>query len=46
LLRYAAAVGRNGLYTPRVDHVLPLADIVQAHVLAESGSGKVVITQP
>ncbi|WP_250445670.1 alcohol dehydrogenase catalytic domain-containing protein [Actinotalea sp. C106] len=45
LLRHAAALGRDGRYTPRVDHVLPLADIVQAHSLAESGGGKVVITQ-
>ncbi|WP_394250421.1 alcohol dehydrogenase catalytic domain-containing protein [Arthrobacter pityocampae] len=46
LLRYAADLGRDGLYTPRVDHELPLADIVKAHTLAEEGSGKVVITQP
>jgi len=46
LLRYAAALGRDGLYTPRVDHELPLAHIVEAHTLAENGSGKVVITQP
>jgi NADPH:quinone reductase-like Zn-dependent oxidoreductase len=46
LLRFAAALGREGLYTPRVDHVLPLADVVEAHALAESGGGKVVITQP
>lgn len=46
LLRYAAALGRDGLYTPRVDHELSMADIVEAHTLAENGSGKVVITQP
>ncbi|MUK03046.1 alcohol dehydrogenase catalytic domain-containing protein [Vibrio cholerae] len=46
LLRYAAALGQDGLYTPRVDHELPLADVVEAHTLAENGSGKVVITQP
>jgi NADPH:quinone reductase-like Zn-dependent oxidoreductase len=44
LLRYAAALGRDGFYTPRVDHVLPLADIVEAHTRAENGSGKVVVT--
>jgi NADPH:quinone reductase-like Zn-dependent oxidoreductase len=46
LLRYAAAIGRDGRYTPRVDHELQLADIVEAHTLAENGNGKVVITQP
>lgn len=46
LLRHAAALGRQGHYTPRVDHELPLADIVEGHGLAENGSGKVVITQP
>ena len=46
LLRYAAALGRDGLYTPRVDHEFPLAEVVKAHTLAENGSGKVVITQP
>lgn len=46
LLRYAAALGQEGLYTPRVDHELSLVDIVKAHTLAEEGSGKVVITQP
>jgi NADPH:quinone reductase-like Zn-dependent oxidoreductase len=46
LLRHAAALGRDGRYTPRVDHELPLADIIEAHTLAENGSGKVVITQP
>lgn len=45
LLRFAAALGRDGLYTPRVDHELSLEDIVEAHTLAESGSGKVVVTQ-
>jgi NADPH:quinone reductase-like Zn-dependent oxidoreductase len=46
LLRYAAGLGRDGLYTPRVDHELPLADVVEAHTLAESGTGKVVISLP
>jgi NADPH:quinone reductase-like Zn-dependent oxidoreductase len=46
LLQYAAALGQEGLYLPRVDHELSLADIVEAHTLAENGSGKVVITQP
>lgn len=46
LLRYAAALGRKGLYTPRVDHELSLADVVEAHTLSENGRGKVVITQP
>ena len=46
LLRYAAALGEKGLYTPRVDHEFPLAEIVEAHTVAESGSGKVVIIQP
>jgi NADPH:quinone reductase-like Zn-dependent oxidoreductase len=46
LLRYAAALGQDGLYTPRVDHELPLADVAEAHTLAENGSGKVIVTQP
>ncbi|ALV45046.1 NADPH:quinone reductase [Arthrobacter alpinus] len=46
LLRHASALGRDGLYTPRVDHELSLADIIEAHTLAETGLGKVVITQP
>ena len=33
-------------YSPRVDHEIPLADIAEAHTLAENGSGKVVVTQP
>ncbi|MWV58050.1 alcohol dehydrogenase catalytic domain-containing protein [Rathayibacter sp. VKM Ac-2754] len=45
LLRFAAALGRDGHYTPRVDHELSLADVVEAHTLAEKGSGKVVIVQ-
>lgn len=44
LLRSAATLGRDGRYTPRVDHELSLTDVVEAHALAESG-GKVVITQ-
>ena len=46
LLRHASALGRDGLYTPRVDHELSLDDIIEAHTLAENGIGKVVITQP
>jgi NADPH:quinone reductase-like Zn-dependent oxidoreductase len=46
LLEQAADLGRRGLYTPRVDHVLPLAAVSQAHSIAESGSGKVVISAP
>ncbi len=45
LLQRAAAVGGAGLYVPRVAHEFPLAQIVEAHTAAESGSGKVVITQ-
>lgn len=44
LLREAAALGRRGLYTPRVDHVLPLAEIRRAHAWAKSGAGKIVVT--
>ncbi|WP_055549109.1 alcohol dehydrogenase catalytic domain-containing protein [Streptomyces sp. NBRC 110028] len=44
LLRQAADLGRRGLYSPRVEHVLPLTSIAEAHTLAQSGSGKVVIT--
>ncbi|MFD3685898.1 alcohol dehydrogenase catalytic domain-containing protein [Nocardiopsis sp. NPDC058631] len=44
LLEQAADLGRRGLYTPRVDHVLPLASIRQAHELAASGAGKIVAT--
>lgn len=46
LLQHAAALGRDGLYTPGVDHELPLGDIVGAHTLAENGAGKVVVLQP
>jgi len=46
LLRYAAALGADGIYTPRIDRELSLTDIVEAHTLAENGGGKVVITQP
>ncbi|MCW1249605.1 NADP-dependent oxidoreductase [Acaricomes phytoseiuli] len=46
LLRHAAALGREGSYTPRVDHILPVSDIAEAHRIAESGGGKVVVTQP
>lgn len=44
LLRHASALGQDGLYTPRVDREFPLDDIVEAHTMAESGVGKVVIT--
>ncbi|MGE2737504.1 NADP-dependent oxidoreductase [Mycolicibacterium vaccae] len=43
LLARAADLGQRGLYTPRVDRVLPLASIREAHALAESGTGKMVI---
>lgn len=46
LLRAAAALGKAGLWVPRVDHEFPLADIVRAHTVAEHRSGKVVVTQP
>lgn len=46
LLERAADLGRRGLYTPRVDEVLPLASIAKAHELAAGGSGKVVVTVP
>jgi NADPH:quinone reductase-like Zn-dependent oxidoreductase len=45
LLQQAAALGRDGLYTPRVDRVISLDDIVDAHTQAENGAGKVVVTQ-
>ncbi|RWZ52529.1 NADP-dependent oxidoreductase [Labedella phragmitis] len=45
LLRDAAALGEAGLWTPRVGHDFPLADIIDAHRTAESSSGKVVVTQ-
>lgn len=44
LLHRAADAGRRGLYTPRVDHVLPLSSIQRAHELAKSGAGKIVVT--
>ena len=43
LLERAADLGRRGLYTPRVDRVLPLASIREAHELAEGGAGKIVV---
>ncbi|WP_114560365.1 NADP-dependent oxidoreductase [Desertihabitans aurantiacus] len=45
-LRRFADLGRRGGYTPPVEHALPLASAAEAHRLAESGSGKVVITVP
>ena len=44
LLQQAADLGRRGLYVPRVEHVLPLASIAEAHTLAQNGSGKIVVT--
>lgn len=44
LLRRATAFARDGRYTPHVDRELPLADIAEAHRLAESGAGKIVVT--
>ncbi|GIG29090.1 alcohol dehydrogenase catalytic domain-containing protein [Cellulomonas marina] len=44
LLRRAADLGERGLYVPRVEHVLPLDAIVEAHARAERESGKVVVT--
>ncbi|WP_423920713.1 alcohol dehydrogenase catalytic domain-containing protein [Frigoribacterium sp. 2-23] len=46
LLRHAASLGRDGHWTPRVDHEFALADIAQAHTAAETSSGKVVVTLP
>ena len=46
LLQRAADLGRRGLYTPRVDHVLPLASIAKAHELAAGGAGKIVVALP
>lgn len=44
-LRTAARLGAVGTYLPRVDTVLPLEQIEQAHRLAESGTnaGKIVL---
>jgi len=44
LLQQAANLGRRGLYTPRVEHVLPLSSVAEAHTQAQNGSGKVVIS--
>lgn len=44
LLERAAAVGRAGGWTPRVDQVVTLDDAQRAHELAEGGGGKVVLT--
>ena len=46
LLRHASELGREGLYTPRVDYEFALEEIAEAHAVAESGAGKVVVTQP
>lgn len=43
LLRRAAALGRAGRWTPRVEHEFALDDIAAAHAAAEGGNGKVVI---
>lgn len=45
LLERAADLGHRGLYSPRVDQVLPLASIAKAHELA-AGGGKVVVIVP
>ncbi|WP_159803508.1 alcohol dehydrogenase catalytic domain-containing protein [Arthrobacter zhaoguopingii] len=44
LLDHAANLGRLGLYSPRVDHVLPLDSIQEAHELSKGGAGKIVVT--
>lgn len=44
LLQRAAELGERKLYVPDVAHELPLADVAQAHHLAQYGSGKVVVT--
>ncbi|MDV6233640.1 NADP-dependent oxidoreductase [Rhodococcus cercidiphylli] len=44
LLERASKLGRRGIYLPRVDHILPFAQIADAHAVAERGSGKVVVT--
>ncbi len=44
LLVRAAAVGREGRWTPRVDHEVALDEVQEAHTLAEQGGGKVVVT--
>lgn len=46
LLRRAAALGGEGLYTPRVDREFTLDHIAEAHAWAENNTGKVVVTQP
>ncbi|KJQ52696.1 NADP-dependent oxidoreductase [Microbacterium sp. SA39] len=46
LLERAADLGRRGLFSPRVDQVLPLASIAKAHELAAGGVGKVVVSVP
>ncbi|TFD87038.1 NADP-dependent oxidoreductase [Cryobacterium lactosi] len=43
LLEQTAGLGRRGLYTPRVDRVVPLRSIREAHELASGGAGKVVV---
>lgn len=45
LLRAAAELGRSGRYVPRVDREFPLEEVSAAHTAAESGRGKIVITQ-
>jgi NADPH:quinone reductase-like Zn-dependent oxidoreductase len=46
LLRDTAALGQAGLWTPRVDHEFPLANIIGADLAAEANSGKVIVRQP
>ena len=43
-LEQAAELGRRGLSDPRVEHVLPVLSIAEAHAHAERGRGKVVVT--
>lgn len=45
LLRDAAALGRAGLWKPRVAHEFRLVDIIDAHTVAEGSNGKVIVTQ-
>jgi hypothetical protein len=44
LLEQTADLGRRGLYTPRVDRVVPLRSVREAHELASGGAGKVVVS--
>ncbi|SDE07211.1 NADP-dependent oxidoreductase [Auraticoccus monumenti] len=46
LLEAAAELGRQGRYTPRIEHTFPLVGIADAHAHAERGRtrGKIVVT--